>query len=381
MASMAEIQEGIIAAVTSKLGDNTDEEAQFFSMSQQFKKSKVTGEQFVTYSIETLGNQTAGVVLPQMVMLLAKYPERQDALNQAIAHAEQAASQRKAAANAAKQQEAKAAEEAAQQRAAQQAQADAVAAEAAAEASAKQKQQEGAQAAQKKAQENAARAEAEQARSAEEAAAAAAKQKQQMEAEAAQKKAQEKAVRAAEKSLPKAEPTAPKVPRAPRNPEDDAAVSQALGMSSLVPLIQKVQDALGTVKSLNLAQMVDLPQICVIGSQSAGKSSVLESIVGHEFLPRGSNIVTRRPLVLHLYTSEETYGEFSHRPDDRFTDFQAIKEEIQAETDRVAGTNLGISPHPIALKVYSPHVLNLTLVDTPGAVSYTHLTLPTKRIV
>jgi hypothetical protein len=41
----------------------------------------------------------------------------------------------------------------------------------------------------------------------------------------------------------------------------------------------------------------DLPQITVIGSQSSGKSSVLENIVGRDFLPRGTGIVTRRPLV------------------------------------------------------------------------------------
>ncbi len=34
--------------------------------------------------------------------------------------------------------------------------------------------------------------------------------------------------------------------------------------------------------------------------QSAGKSSVLENIVGRDFLPRGSGIVTRRPLILQL---------------------------------------------------------------------------------
>lgn len=34
--------------------------------------------------------------------------------------------------------------------------------------------------------------------------------------------------------------------------------------------------------------------------QSSGKSSVLESLVGRDFLPRGSGIVTRRPLVLQL---------------------------------------------------------------------------------
>jgi len=34
--------------------------------------------------------------------------------------------------------------------------------------------------------------------------------------------------------------------------------------------------------------------------QSSGKSSVLENLVGRDFLPRGSGIVTRRPLVLQL---------------------------------------------------------------------------------
>ncbi len=41
-------------------------------------------------------------------------------------------------------------------------------------------------------------------------------------------------------------------------------------------------------------------QIAVVGSQSSGKSSVLESLVGYDFLPRGTGIVTRRPLVLQV---------------------------------------------------------------------------------
>lgn len=46
---------------------------------------------------------------------------------------------------------------------------------------------------------------------------------------------------------------------------------------------------------------MDLPQIAVIGSQSSGKSSVLENIVGRDFLPRGTGIVTRRPLVKYIF--------------------------------------------------------------------------------
>lgn len=59
------------------------------------------------------------------------------------------------------------------------------------------------------------------------------------------------------------------------------------------------------------------------------------------------------------------YGEFLHI-DRRFTDFHAIRQEIENETFRVAGQNKGISKQPIHLKIYSPNVINLTLVDLPG---------------
>ncbi|PSS10088.1 Dynamin-related protein like [Actinidia chinensis var. chinensis] len=96
--------------------------------------------------------------------------------------------------------------------------------------------------------------------------------------------------------------------------------------------------------------------------------TVLESIVGRDFLPRGSGIVTRRPLVLQLYKIDEgqEYAEFSHLPRRRFTDFAMVRKEIQDETDRVTGKSKQISPVPIHLSIYSPNVVNLTLIDLPG---------------
>ena len=53
-------------------------------------------------------------------------------------------------------------------------------------------------------------------------------------------------------------------------------------------------------------------------------------------------------------------------PGQRFYDFSEIRAEIARETERVSGKNKGISNKSINLKIFSPHVLNLTLVDLPG---------------
>lgn len=119
---------------------------------------------------------------------------------------------------------------------------------------------------------------------------------------------------------------------------------------------------------------------------------MLEALVGRDFLPRGSGIVTRRPLVLQLHniptsqmegshangngalgdaeesvgTNDKEWGEFLHLKRKKFFDFSEIRTEIERETERAAGKNKGVISTPITLKVYSPHVLNLTLVDLPG---------------
>jgi len=135
------------------------------------------------------------------------------------------------------------------------------------------------------------------------------------------------------------------------------------GLESLIGVVNKLQDAFA---GLGLGFSLDLPQIAVVGGQSAGKSSVLENFVGRDFLPRGAGIVTRRPLILQLLHSQQEYGEFMHCRGNIFTDFDKIRKEIEDETDRCTGKNKGISPIPINLRVYSPHVLNLTLIDLPG---------------
>ncbi|CAM1328575.1 DNM2 (predicted) [Pycnogonum litorale] len=124
------------------------------------------------------------------------------------------------------------------------------------------------------------------------------------------------------------------------------------GMEGLIPIVNKLQDAF---VNLGVNMNLDLPQIAVVGGQSAGKSSVLENFVGRDFLPRGSGICTRRPLILQLINSNVEYGEFLHAKGKKFMDFDQVRKEIEDETDRITGSNKGISDVPINLRVYSPN--------------------------
>ncbi|XP_030959732.1 phragmoplastin DRP1C [Quercus robur] len=142
-------------------------------------------------------------------------------------------------------------------------------------------------------------------------------------------------------------------------------------MESLIGLVNRIQRActvLGDYGGEGMSLWEALPSVAVVGGQSSGKSSVLESVVGRDFLPRGSGIVTRRPLVLQLHKTEggQDYAEFLHAPKRKLTDFAAVRKEIQDETDRITGRSKQISNIPIHLSIYSPNVVNLTVIDLPG---------------
>lgn len=67
------------------------------------------------------------------------------------------------------------------------------------------------------------------------------------------------------------------------------------------------------LRDIGLGTQLSLPKVIVLGTQSSGKSSLLEQIVGLDFLPRGSGVVTRRPLELRMNnvpTLNAPYAEF-----------------------------------------------------------------------
>ena len=135
-------------------------------------------------------------------------------------------------------------------------------------------------------------------------------------------------------------------------------------------LISVVDD----LRDVGLQKYINLPRIVVVGTQSGGKSSVLESIVGIDFLPRGDGVVTRRPLELrlvHVPESDNTrvadaWAVFGTLPDKKLTNFDHVRDEINRQTDLVAGKNKGIIDDPIVLSVFSTTCPDLTVIDLPG---------------
>ncbi|KAL2911631.1 mitochondrial dynamin GTPase Msp1 [Polyrhizophydium stewartii] len=113
-----------------------------------------------------------------------------------------------------------------------------------------------------------------------------------------------------------------------------------------------------------------LPSIVVVGSQSSGKSSVLEAIVGQEFLPKGANMVTRRPIELTLIHSPEVredYCEFPQLGLGKVRDFAQVRRTLTDLNLAVSDAEC-VSDVPIEMRVYSPNVPDLTLVDLPGYI-------------
>lgn len=143
-------------------------------------------------------------------------------------------------------------------------------------------------------------------------------------------------------------------------------------------LTKKLIEIRNVLNSIDHNDTLKLPSIVVIGSQSSGKSSVLEAIVGHEFLPKGSNMVTRRPIeltLIHTPHSKEEYGEFPALGLGKVHDFKRIQETLK-DLNMAVPESECVSPKPIELRIYSPNIPDLTLIDLPGYIQITSKNQP-----
>ena len=150
----------------------------------------------------------------------------------------------------------------------------------------------------------------------------------------------------------------------PRNSGEDAKDDQMMVLTKKMIEIRNILARIGQSSTLTL------PSIVVIGSQSSGKSSVLEAIVGHEFLPKGSNMVTRRPIELTLINTPGSCAEYGEFPDlglGKITDFSSIRRTL-TELNQAVPEAQCVSDDPIRLTISSPNVPDLSLIDLPGYI-------------
>lgn len=147
------------------------------------------------------------------------------------------------------------------------------------------------------------------------------------------------------------------------NKEDEDGGMLFNKLRKLITCVDELRDA-------GLNQYINLPRIAVLGQQSSGKSSVLESIVGIDFLPRGSGVVTRRPAELRLVHEPDDntipWAEFAELKGQKFTDFEEVKNTIETLTEKVAGKKKGIVDKPIVVTIHSHTCPDLTVIDLPG---------------
>lgn len=157
-----------------------------------------------------------------------------------------------------------------------------------------------------------------------------------------------------------------------RDSDDDSSGTDgrtALDEQMMV-LTRKMIEIRSILQRIGQSGSLTLPSIVVIGSQSSGKSSVLEAIVGHEFLPKGLNMVTRRPIELTLVNTPDAqteYGEFPTLGLGKITDFSQIQRTL-TDLNLAVPEKECVTDDPIQLTIYSPHVPDLSLIDLPGYI-------------
>ena len=160
--------------------------------------------------------------------------------------------------------------------------------------------------------------------------------------------------------------------------EDDRSGEQIARDDQMMLLTKKMIEIRSLLQTVGQSNALTLPSIVVVGSQSSGKSSVLEAIVGHEFLPKGANMVTRRPIELTLVNTpnaQAEYGEFPALGLGKVTDFSQIQRTLTDLNLAVPASDC-VSDDPIQLSIYSPNVPDLSLIDLPGYIQVSGLDQP-----
>jgi GTP-binding protein EngB required for normal cell division len=152
--------------------------------------------------------------------------------------------------------------------------------------------------------------------------------------------------------------------------DEDRSGAHIARDDQMMLLTRKMIEIRSILNTIGQGGALTLPSIVVIGSQSSGKSSVLEAIVGHEFLPKGSNMVTRRPIELTLVNTPDAKSEYCEFPAlglGKITDFSQVQRTL-TDLNLAVPAEQCVSDDPIQLTIHSPNIPDLSLIDLPGYI-------------
>ena len=133
--------------------------------------------------------------------------------------------------------------------------------------------------------------------------------------------------------------------------------------------IKPILDVYDKIREVLRNEELDLPKIVVVGDQSSGKSSVLESITKIS-LPRGENTVTKCPIVIQLRSTEnEEYATIREEGQENEIKIplKDLSEKIaEAQTNLIKKVKQEITDIPLYVNVKMQGAPDLTIYDLPG---------------
>lgn len=127
------------------------------------------------------------------------------------------------------------------------------------------------------------------------------------------------------------------------------------------------------------------PRIVFVGTQSSGKTTLVNRMIGFEIMPVGDNMVTRTPINVRLHTTnnnsiELTISTIEHgvvidffkttlQNENKNEKIEEFKKKISECTDKITINKYSVSSTPIFIDIYSNKIANFSFVDLPGQVA------------
>lgn len=138
----------------------------------------------------------------------------------------------------------------------------------------------------------------------------------------------------------------------------------------LLPWLKIAED----LRNLSLESELHVPQICVMGDQSSGKSSVLNLLAGDVIFPSGTGLVTRCPIRLIMRKARlgekwSAHVSTSISPKRmEASDVENLCHLIASATNSLCQGASNFSTDSVVVELCSLNACDLTVVDLPGIV-------------